>query len=841
MASDPHRLSLQGQPTPHHPYPQQQQPPPPPPQQQQQQQQQQTESANASTAAAAATPAATPQADQPKKAKRKRITPEQLEDLVGLFEKTDTPSFEIRENLAKKLGMTNREIQVWFQNRRAKANRIKINEQAALHHQQHLQQQQQMQQHLQGHHHHPHHHRSNSANGFGGHPAHTIHSAPATPQQPLPGHHHQHSSSGSMGNSNGPLSAQESSGYGYFGPNGSSSPPMNMPTVTPRTHSSHSQRGGPSGRRPVSLYDLGSYGHHVQTQQFQQKPGAFQSQQHSISSSSSSSSLYGAPNHNQSSGHSGHGHGHSHSGSFSGAFGMDITMAKNGPSSNSSSASQRPILPPPINSMSQRRSGPGQSMEEYEETRRPSRHERTMSEGHPAGYMSPTSMSPISPPSERISDMQYRDEYRDTKEESPSSVTHPSPFTNGGHSKSNSISSTRHSTSWSSFGLKAEEMDTPVVPRERPSSSYYASSTKNRRSYDDAQYDEHQQLMRDNFNMDTRLVISEEEPRPESAIDLLAFAAAYVQESEEHKKDSNMDSDDKREMTAQLNTSNKRQSFHGPSGYPSKEPYQEDSATPTSRYSSSGMSWEASPPAGSTNNGSGAGTSNSNNNEIMPIPRRRGGDDGPYVSRRRPVTYGGSGFLYDHQENQFMPQSPSSSLASYSRPSPSSNPRRLSYRSSAEPGNSQLLLQRGLTRPRRSSSTAASGMMNHALPPSSMTPVLPPILSESNNNSNNSNGNNRLLSPVMVPSPQFGSSRLPRQDSGQSNGDGMNNHGVNSRESPGSDSYSRDSMNDSHASRDEEMEEIQEEVEMMDETMQRAAKRRSGNFGTVFGYGIGAQ
>jgi len=52
------------------------------------------------------------EADQPKKAKRKRITPEQLEDLVGLFEKTDTPSFEVREKLAKKLGMSNREIQV---------------------------------------------------------------------------------------------------------------------------------------------------------------------------------------------------------------------------------------------------------------------------------------------------------------------------------------------------------------------------------------------------------------------------------------------------------------------------------------------------------------------------------------------------------------------------------------------------------------------------------------------------------------------------------------------------------------------------------------------------------
>ncbi|RUS17513.1 hypothetical protein BC938DRAFT_476227 [Jimgerdemannia flammicorona] len=46
------------------------------------------------------------------KAKRKRITPEQLADLVALFEQTDTPSFEVREKLAKKLGMTNREIQM---------------------------------------------------------------------------------------------------------------------------------------------------------------------------------------------------------------------------------------------------------------------------------------------------------------------------------------------------------------------------------------------------------------------------------------------------------------------------------------------------------------------------------------------------------------------------------------------------------------------------------------------------------------------------------------------------------------------------------------------------------
>ncbi|KAI8604917.1 hypothetical protein EDD21DRAFT_364910 [Dissophora ornata] len=69
-------------------------------------------STGSNTATNSASSQLQPAAEQPKKAKRKRITPEQLEDLVGLFEKTDTPSFEIREGLAKKLGMTNREIQV---------------------------------------------------------------------------------------------------------------------------------------------------------------------------------------------------------------------------------------------------------------------------------------------------------------------------------------------------------------------------------------------------------------------------------------------------------------------------------------------------------------------------------------------------------------------------------------------------------------------------------------------------------------------------------------------------------------------------------------------------------
>ncbi|KAI8393412.1 uncharacterized protein BYT42DRAFT_550957 [Radiomyces spectabilis] len=59
------------------------------------------------------------------KAKRKRILPHQYNRLMDIFEQTDTPSSEIREQLAEELGMTKREVQVWFQNRRAKVNRSK--------------------------------------------------------------------------------------------------------------------------------------------------------------------------------------------------------------------------------------------------------------------------------------------------------------------------------------------------------------------------------------------------------------------------------------------------------------------------------------------------------------------------------------------------------------------------------------------------------------------------------------------------------------------------------------------------------------------------------------------
>ncbi|KAJ1939882.1 hypothetical protein GGF37_004217 [Kickxella alabastrina] len=67
-----------------------------------------------------------------KKAKRKRITPEQLKELTAVFEKTDTPTHDIREELSSKLAMTNREVQVWFQNRRAKYNRLRIEQQRQI-------------------------------------------------------------------------------------------------------------------------------------------------------------------------------------------------------------------------------------------------------------------------------------------------------------------------------------------------------------------------------------------------------------------------------------------------------------------------------------------------------------------------------------------------------------------------------------------------------------------------------------------------------------------------------------------------------------------------------------
>ncbi|KAI8641850.1 hypothetical protein BD408DRAFT_483169 [Parasitella parasitica] len=111
------------------------------------------------------------------KPKRKRITPYQFTILSDLFASTDTPNYQLRENTASKLNMTNREVQVWFQNRRAKVNRGRLQEQRRHDpfiypicwtpppdQQQQQQQQQQPQQHQHHHHYpplyHPHHNPS---------------------------------------------------------------------------------------------------------------------------------------------------------------------------------------------------------------------------------------------------------------------------------------------------------------------------------------------------------------------------------------------------------------------------------------------------------------------------------------------------------------------------------------------------------------------------------------------------------------------------------------------------------------------------------------------------------
>uniref|UniRef100_A0A6B2LJU6 Homeobox domain-containing protein n=1 Tax=Arcella intermedia TaxID=1963864 RepID=A0A6B2LJU6_9EUKA len=55
--------------------------------------------------------------------KRFRTTPHQLQVLEKTYEADKMPSLALREDLAQKLGMTPRRVQVWFQNKRAKERR----------------------------------------------------------------------------------------------------------------------------------------------------------------------------------------------------------------------------------------------------------------------------------------------------------------------------------------------------------------------------------------------------------------------------------------------------------------------------------------------------------------------------------------------------------------------------------------------------------------------------------------------------------------------------------------------------------------------------------------------
>jgi len=55
--------------------------------------------------------------------KRRRLLPEETACLVAAFERGQKPSQETRDELAARLQMSPRAIQIWFQNRRAKVKR----------------------------------------------------------------------------------------------------------------------------------------------------------------------------------------------------------------------------------------------------------------------------------------------------------------------------------------------------------------------------------------------------------------------------------------------------------------------------------------------------------------------------------------------------------------------------------------------------------------------------------------------------------------------------------------------------------------------------------------------
>lgn len=68
---------------------------------------------------------------QQKNKKRQRATPQQLQVLLDEFTINNTPNSKRREEIGQKIDMTERSVQIWFQNKRAKSkrvtNRININ------------------------------------------------------------------------------------------------------------------------------------------------------------------------------------------------------------------------------------------------------------------------------------------------------------------------------------------------------------------------------------------------------------------------------------------------------------------------------------------------------------------------------------------------------------------------------------------------------------------------------------------------------------------------------------------------------------------------------------------
>ncbi|KAM0749246.1 homeobox, partial [Meredithblackwellia eburnea MCA 4105] len=54
---------------------------------------------------------------------RRRTTPSQLKILEFHFDRNPKPDITLRKQLSEQLDMTPREVQVWFQNRRAKTKK----------------------------------------------------------------------------------------------------------------------------------------------------------------------------------------------------------------------------------------------------------------------------------------------------------------------------------------------------------------------------------------------------------------------------------------------------------------------------------------------------------------------------------------------------------------------------------------------------------------------------------------------------------------------------------------------------------------------------------------------
>jgi hypothetical protein len=66
----------------------------------------------------------TPEGDSSAPRKRTRASPEQLAVLEKTFSLNPSPNNRVREQLSRELGMSERSIQIWFQNRRAKVKNI---------------------------------------------------------------------------------------------------------------------------------------------------------------------------------------------------------------------------------------------------------------------------------------------------------------------------------------------------------------------------------------------------------------------------------------------------------------------------------------------------------------------------------------------------------------------------------------------------------------------------------------------------------------------------------------------------------------------------------------------